>query len=210
MVRVSQKASFDSVPEPVKQTKQSNPDLSLTKPYTPRRSKIVATCYVSRNPGYYITNVYSFNCLITILTLTLFITDVESADKRIAGTFKLILTLFTFKIVTSKTLPTISYLTSLDKYQIINIMYLGMCCAWHSIIASVEVSHHFISGQHKLSIHNHLQTLEHWVWWVFEIGLGSKRQETKKFRKLLQSDHVNPEFSRVSKVLSGLGFPFNR
>jgi hypothetical protein len=130
MVRVSQTASYDS------QVPATDPD----KPKFPRRSKIAATCYVSRNPGYYMTNVYSFNCLITILTLTLFIIDVESADKRITGTFKLILTLFTFKIVTSKTLPSISYLTSLDKYQIINILYLGMCCAWHSIIASIEVS----------------------------------------------------------------------
>ena len=137
MVRVSQKASFDPAPE-VKSKDQPNSELSVSKPT--RRSKIVATCYVSRNPGYYIMNVYSFNCLITILTLTLFIFDVESADKRITGNFTLILTLFTFKIVTSKTLPSISYLTSLDKYQIINILYLGLCCAWHSIIASLQVS----------------------------------------------------------------------
>jgi len=105
-----------------------------------RRPKFVASCLVSRNYNYYLTNVYSFNFLITILSLTLFVIDFEKAERRISGTFTLILTSFSFKIVNSKTLPTISYLTSLDKYQIANIVYLGICCVWHSILASLNVS----------------------------------------------------------------------
>lgn len=44
-----------------------------------------------------------------------------------------------FKWVTNRTLPTISYLTSLDKYQIISIIYLAMCCVWHSSISTVDL-----------------------------------------------------------------------
>lgn len=106
---------------------------------TNKRSKFVATCYCSRRPGYYIKNVYSFNFLITVLSLTLFVIDTKLAQNRISGTFTLILTSFSFKVVTSKTLPAISYLTSLDKYQIINIVYLTMCCVWHSICASLDL-----------------------------------------------------------------------
>ena len=138
MVRISDTASYDE-PNNILH-KRSTECLVGLNSRLPRRSKHVASCFVSRNPGYYIVNVYSFNCLITILTLTLFIIDVEGADKRILGTFKLILTLFTFKIVTSKALPTISYLTSLDKYQMINITYLAICCLWHSFICSLNVS----------------------------------------------------------------------
>lgn len=106
-----------------------------------KRSKFVATCFCSRRPGYYLTNVYSFNLLITVLSLTLFVIDTKLAQNRISGTFTLILTSFSFKVVTSKTLPAISYLTSLDKYQIINIVYLTMCCVWHSICASLDLDH---------------------------------------------------------------------
>jgi hypothetical protein len=106
-----------------------------------KRSKFVATCFCSRRPGYYLTNVYSFNFLITVLSLTLFVIDTKLAQNRISGTFTLILTSFSFKVVTSKTLPTISYLTSLDKYQIINIVYLALCCVWHSVCASLNIDH---------------------------------------------------------------------
>jgi hypothetical protein len=73
--------------------------------------------------------------------LTLFVIDTKLAQNRISGTFTLILTSFSFKVVTSKTLPTISYLTSLDKYQIINIVYLALCCVWHSVCASLNIEH---------------------------------------------------------------------
>ena len=73
--------------------------------------------------------------------MTLFVIDTKLAQNRISGTFTLILTSFSFKVVTSKTLPTISYLTSLDKYQIINIVYLALCCVWHSVCASLNIDH---------------------------------------------------------------------
>ena len=104
-----------------------------------QKSNYVVTCFCSRRPGYYIKNVYSFNFLITVLSLTLFVIDTRLAQNRISGTFTLILTSFSFKVVTSKTLPAISYLTSLDKYQIINIVYLTMCCVWHSVCAALNI-----------------------------------------------------------------------
>ena len=83
---------------------------------TIKKLKFVAVCKCSRKPLYYLINCYSFNFLITILSLTLFVIDSKLAQNRISGTFTLILTSFSFKVVTSKSLPTISYLTSLDRY----------------------------------------------------------------------------------------------
>ena len=144
MVYTSQTASYDESCTSVNNgEKRENMDNISAKKFTqlrpPIKSKFVASCFCSRRPGYYLTNVYSFNFLITILSLTLFVIDVKMADRRISGTFTLILTSFSFKIVTSKTLPTISYLTSLDKYQIINIVYLGSCCVWHSICSAMDI-----------------------------------------------------------------------
>jgi predicted membrane protein len=44
-----------------------------------------------------------------------------------------------FKWVTNRSIPTISYMTSLDRYQIIQIIFLAMCCVWHSTISSIKM-----------------------------------------------------------------------
>ncbi len=138
MVRTSQTASYDDSRNSL--NSKSKIDTVTRSNLSQPKAKFAASCFVSRNYIYYMTNVYSFNFLITILSLTLFVIDFEKAERRISGTFTLILTSFSFKIVTSKTLPTISYLTSLDKYQIINIVYLGLCCVWHSVCTSLNVN----------------------------------------------------------------------
>ena len=106
-----------------------------------RRSKFAAKCYCSRKPMFYITNCYMFNFLITVLSLTQFIIEAKAAEARIRGIFTLILTSFSFKVVTSRSLPTISYLTSLDKYQIVNIIFLASLCVWHSICAALKIDY---------------------------------------------------------------------
>lgn len=103
------------------------------------KTKFVAVCRCSRKSMFYVINAYLFNLLITVLSMTLFAIDSKMAQNRISGTFTLILTSFSFKVVTSKSLPTIAYLTSLDKYQLINIVYLASCCVWHSFCASLNV-----------------------------------------------------------------------
>ena len=115
------------------------------------------------NKGYYIINCYSFNFLITALSLAIFAIETKLAQNRISGTFTLILTRYfvislmldltmqimcllslsllisvSFKFVSNRSLPTISYMTSLDMYQIISIVYLASCCVWHSVISVVN------------------------------------------------------------------------
>jgi hypothetical protein len=119
-VEISETASYDE-----SDPRGSKIDVAFLNK-TSRKSKFVAVCTCSRIPLFYLINCYSFNLLITVLSLTLFVIDVKLAQNRISGTFTLILTSFSFKVVTSKSLPTISYLTSLDKYQLCCIIYLAM------------------------------------------------------------------------------------
>jgi hypothetical protein len=129
LIKFEEKASYD-VSESKKELKRAN---------RIRKAKFVAVCRCSRKPMFYVINAYLFNLLITVLSMTLFAIDSKIAQNRISGTFTLILTSFSFKVVTSKSLPTIAYLTSLDKYQLINIVYLALCCVWHSFCASLNV-----------------------------------------------------------------------
>lgn len=121
-------------------TNQSSYDSNFTEfELFRKRSKIVATMFCSRKPVYYLVNFYLYNFLITALALTLFVVDLKFVQNRISSSFTLILTSFNFKIITSKSLPTVSYFTSLEKYQIINLIFLAICCIWHSVIASLNL-----------------------------------------------------------------------
>ena len=46
------------------------------------------------------------------------------------------LTSVSFKWVINRSLPTVSYLTSLDKYAIICILYVCLLCVWHAIVGA--------------------------------------------------------------------------
>ena len=72
--------------------------------------------------------------MLSILSLTIFsVNNYTAPEKRLSGSFTLILTLFNFKLFTSNTLPTISYLTSLDKYIILTLIFIVFCSGWHAI-----------------------------------------------------------------------------
>ena len=74
--------------------------------------------------------------LITVSALTIFAVHIKVTFHRLQVTYTLLLTSVSFKWVINRSLPTISYMTSLDKYAMFSIVYLVSCCIWHSIIGS--------------------------------------------------------------------------
>lgn len=100
------------------------------------QSKFVATCFCTRKPGYYFFNGYLIIFLITALSLTVFSIDCKFPQNRLQTSFTLVLTSASFKWVINRSLPTLSYMTSLDKYAIVCIIYLCLLCVWHSIVGS--------------------------------------------------------------------------
>lgn len=96
-----------------------------------------ATVIISRKASFFVTNNLLIVFLITFLSLTLFSADPTDASSRLSSVFTLLLTLFAFKIVITNQLPTISYLTIIDKYQVLNIIYLTSICCWFAMIKSL-------------------------------------------------------------------------
>ena len=70
------------------------------------------------NP-YYFFNAYFLIFLITVSALTIFSVDCKMPQSRLQTTFTLLLTSVSFKWVINRSLPHVSYLTSLDKYAIV-------------------------------------------------------------------------------------------
>ena len=77
-----------------------------------------------KRPGYYISNAYFLIFLITISGLTIFSVDCNLPQNRLQTTYTILLTSVSFKWVINRSLPTVSYLTSLDKYAITSIFFL--------------------------------------------------------------------------------------
>jgi hypothetical protein len=74
--------------------------------------------------------------MITVSGLTIFSIDCRLPGNRLQTTYTLLLTSVSFKWVINRSLPTVSYLTSLDQYAIVSISFLCLNCFWHSIVGS--------------------------------------------------------------------------
>ena len=98
--------------------------------------KIAASCFCSRKPQYYFFNAYFLIFLITSCSLSIFSINHKLPQNRLATSFTILLSSVSFKWVINRSLPTISYMTSLDRYAMFSMIFIVACCIWHSIIGS--------------------------------------------------------------------------
>lgn len=74
--------------------------------------------------------------LITVLGFVPFAFDVSGPQFRCQVTGLLLLTSVNFRWIVTQRLPSVPYLTSLDKYAIGSLFSLVLFCVWHSVIGS--------------------------------------------------------------------------
>ena len=94
------------------------------------------TCQAFRLPGYFYWNVLLPILLITFAALGPFVIDCKSAYTRLPSTATMLLSSVSFKAVVGRLLPTVSYLTSLDKYSIASITLISFMFIYHSLSAA--------------------------------------------------------------------------
>ncbi|XP_072021155.1 acetylcholine receptor subunit alpha-type acr-7-like [Amphiura filiformis] len=80
------------------------------------------TTHVERKSAYYLWNVALIVLLIVVLSFTSFAVSPDEPANRLGVTLTLLLTAVAFKFVVSQSLPTISYLTILDKYVLLGLV----------------------------------------------------------------------------------------
>jgi hypothetical protein len=78
--------------------------------------------------------------LITVLGFVPFSFDPASPQFRAQVTGLLLLTSVNFRWIVTQRLPSVPYLTSLDKYAIGSLLFLVIFCVWHSLIGSAVVT----------------------------------------------------------------------
>ncbi len=92
---------------------------------------------VSRKPTYYYWNSFLLNFIITLICFCCYSIRCDiSANRMIIG-ITVLLTLITFKLTLSKYLPSLSYLTIIDQYSLMNIMIIFFNCAYFAIMGVI-------------------------------------------------------------------------
>jgi len=86
----------------------------------------------ARRPGYFYWNIFLVLFFINSLSFTTFSVSEKYVQNRLQLSFTLLLTTVSFKFVINRTVPRLSYLTSLDKYVLASIMMLCLMCVWHA------------------------------------------------------------------------------
>ena len=197
---MSETASYDSGSNlSLSATPSESTDIKISKPLKP--SKVVATCYCSRKAGYYFFNAYFLIFLITASALTIFSIDPKLPQNRLQTTCTFLLTSVSFKWVINRSLPTISYLTSLDKYAIICIFFVCCNCAWHAIVGAFWSKEDAkIIDQWVLVAAGCIFVLIHigFLIWLF-IAYKEIREVKKKERKFLKKLYNTGEVTSTNK-----------
>ena len=89
-----------------------------------------AAVAISRRSSLNVLNNFSLVFIVTLLTFTTFADSTVSSDARSKTLFTLLLSLFAYKITTSAQIPSISYLTMIDKYMLLSICFTGSLALW--------------------------------------------------------------------------------
>jgi len=108
--------------------------ISARKKISPPR--LIAIVYSARKPGFYLINAFFLIFLITLISITVFSIDHQSPQFRLQSMFTILLSAISLKWSILKRLPSISYLTLLDLYQIASIFFICLIISWHAIQAS--------------------------------------------------------------------------
>lgn len=90
-----------------------------------------------RQYSFYIYNVALIMCFITILTFSSFAVKADSVGDRIQITLTLLLTSVAFKYYVQQFVPTVSYLTLMDKYVLTCMVFQFFMAAVHNSVSGV-------------------------------------------------------------------------
>lgn len=103
--------------------------------------RLVASCWSARRPGFYYVNAFFLIFLITLISFNVFSIDLNSPQFRIQSMLTILLAAISLKWSILKRLPSISYLTLLDIYQIASICFICLVLTWHALQAAFFYQH---------------------------------------------------------------------
>ncbi|CAF1124376.1 unnamed protein product [Adineta ricciae] len=176
-----------------------------------KRSILTVTCHAARQSNYFYWNGYCLILLITLMSFCIFAVPPDLTANRIQTSCTLLLTSITFRWTVNRSLPTISYLTSMDKYAILCIFILVTLCIWHACLGSwifvytpnfrttqdlwlIHLDHCVFLGAISVLIIIHIVLLT----WLYYVPLKCRRQMAEKdieYRQSIRKEGNNMKYS---------------
>ena len=98
---------------------------------------IVVSAKVSRLPGFFYRNALLPILLVSLASLAPFVVDIKIPQSRLPATCTLMLTSVSIRWTIGRLLPTVSYLTSLDKYSLVSMLIITMELLYHGIMGTI-------------------------------------------------------------------------
>ena len=92
---------------------------------------------VFRHAGFFMWNALLPFLLVTLASLAPFVNDIKYPATRLPATCTLILTSVSIRFTIGRLLPTVSYLTSLDKYSLATMFIIVMELFYHAIMGAI-------------------------------------------------------------------------
>ncbi|CAF1062868.1 unnamed protein product [Adineta ricciae] len=129
-----------------------------------KRSILTVTCHAARQSQYFFWNGYCLILLITMVSFCTFGIPLQYAVNRLQVSCTLLLTSITFRWTVNRSLPTISYLTSLDRYGIAGIFNLVFHSLWHSTLSAIIWQ---TTPDYRVPKHSWIEFVDHSMFGVF-------------------------------------------
>ena len=98
---------------------------------------IKVSAKVFRQPGFFYWNAILPILLVTLASLTPFVIDIKIPQTRLTSTCTLMLTSVGIRWTIGRLLPTVSYLTSLDKYSLASLFIIAVELFYHGIMGAL-------------------------------------------------------------------------
>jgi len=92
---------------------------------------------VSRLPGFFYWNALLPILLVSLASLAPFVVDIKIPQSRLPATCTLMLTSVSIRWTIGRLLPTVSYLTSLDKYSLVSMLIITTELLYHGVMGAI-------------------------------------------------------------------------
>jgi hypothetical protein len=168
-------------------------DILLTKPTNVQRSfsygprtypAIKLSAKVFRLPGFFYWNALLPQLLISLASLAPFAVDIKIPQGRLPITCTLMMTSVSLRWTIGRLLPTVSYLTSLDKYSLGAMIIITMELIYHAIMGHVFPSLYlelgYLLDKAALIFFASLVFTKQIIFWIWVIVCSRRRSKIRK------------------------------
>jgi len=166
-------------------------------------SQLVVELTVKRKTGFYLQKIVSLVLIIGLMIWGIFLLPSDDLNDRYQITLTLLLACIAFNFVIVESLPKISYLTSLDKFFLVNYIALFLAAIENMIVYIISNNYGYDDIAHIIDI---IFIIVFFVTYlpfailIIVLGLRKSGQQTRKFKKMESKSEKRDKIEKPEKI----------